>query len=458
MKKIYLDWNIINHIDEDLYKFILENQNHFVFVYSPAHFSDLMRSLKGNEYNEFFEKDIEKLGRICETHLMKYDGSKMNLFCCPPTEFLEKEGKNYPTISKMFNMSFYKDSLSIGEIDLFGIFCDSLKAIEFGYTELPLIGNFSNGLELFQCLLDFIDGVFSDKKKVKEIKTRINKDIPQEIACINNITPQTVMNTINSFFRQHGINEDLKDIIKKGLSNAQMGNDMLVFKSLYLCLDFFNFHSDKTRLWNIMTDAEHSYYGSYCDILVTNDEKMKLKTQAMYSYYGITTEIVCKTDLLEYLKKVISAETDFEEPLSNILSNQHIPTEFEEDSVYCKWTRLNHPAWGYFNKLEYFLNLTTNQDWLTFSWERKFERCTFYTEIDKFFEIMKTILNKPEFEEEFETEYVAKFKAKDSSALFSFRFFNNVQVLLAVKEEGEMIVPIMDLICIGGEKSISAKP
>ena len=167
MKKIYLDWNIINHIDEDLYKFILENQNHFVFVYSPAHFSDLMRSLKGNEYNEFFEKDIEKLGRICETHLMKYDGNKMNIHCCPPTEFLEKEGKNYPTISKMFNMSFYKDSLSVGEIDLFGIFCDSLKAIEFGSAEFPLIGNFSNGLEFFQCMLQFLDSVLSDKKKIK---------------------------------------------------------------------------------------------------------------------------------------------------------------------------------------------------------------------------------------------------------------------------------------------------
>ena len=46
MKKIYLDWNIINHLEEDhdLFEFILQNQLHFVFVYSPAHFSDLMKS------------------------------------------------------------------------------------------------------------------------------------------------------------------------------------------------------------------------------------------------------------------------------------------------------------------------------------------------------------------------------------------------------------------------------
>lgn len=453
MKKIYLDWNIINHIDEDLYEFILENQNHFVFVYSPAHFSDLMRSLKGNEHNKFFEKDLDKLGRICETHLMRYDGNKMNLHRCPPTEFLEKEGKNYPTISKIFNLNYYKDNFpAIGEIDIFGIFCDSLKAIEIDCTELPLIGKFSNGLEFFQCLLNFIDGVLSDKKKLNEIKTKINEYIPKKIVSLNNITPQMVMDTINSFFRQQGINEDLIDIIKKGLSDAKICNDLLVFQSLYLCLDFYNFHSDKTRLWNIMTDAEHAYYGSYCDVLVTNDEKMKLKTQAMYSYYGITTKIVCKQDLLEYLKKIIADETNIKDPLNNVLSNQHLPTKFNKDTVYCKWTRIDNPMCGYFNKLEYFLHLTTMQKRFTFSWDREFEKCTFYTELDKFFEIMKSILYKQEFIKMFEAEYVAKIKAKDSSALFCFCFSDDVQVLLGAREEGDLLVPIMDLICTEEEK------
>lgn len=453
MKKIYLDWNIINHIDEELYKFILENQKHFVFVYSPAHFSDLMRSQKGNEYNEYFDKDVEKLGRICETHLMKYDGNKMNIYYCPPSEFLEKEGKDYPTINKVFNMSFYRDSLSVGENDLFGVLCDSLKAVEFEKIELPLIGNFSNGLEFFQCLLGFLNDVFSDKKKAKEIKSKITEDFsPQEIALINNSTPQMVMDAINSFLLKNGINKDLKNVIKKGFSDAQMSNDLLIFQSLYLSLDFLNFHSDKTRLWNIMTDAEHAYYGSYCDVLVTNDNKMKYKTQAMYSYYGITTEIVCKQDLLDYLRNVIVAETDIKEPLNTILSDHHIPTEYNEDSVYCKWTRLDNPVWGYFNKLEYFLNLTTNQSWFTFSREQEFEKCIFYTETDKFFEIMKTILCESEIVEAFEIEYVEKIKVKDSSALFNFYLSNKVHVLLAAKEDEKMIVPIMNLIFDGGRE------
>ena len=81
MKKIYLDWNVINHIHETtgLLDYLVEYQDHFVFVYSPAHFSDLMRSLKEGEENPYFVKDLKRFDTICETHLMKYDDNKMRL-------------------------------------------------------------------------------------------------------------------------------------------------------------------------------------------------------------------------------------------------------------------------------------------------------------------------------------------------------------------------------------------
>jgi len=459
MKKIYLDWNIINHIDEmpELYDFILNNQNHFVFVYSPAHFSDLMRSVKGDNYNEFFEKDIERLEQICETHLMKYSNNKMNLHRCPPSEFLEKEGKDYPLFSKLFSWDFYKKNLAIGEIDLFGILSESLKTIEFGQVALPLIGSFSNGLEFFQCLLRFLEGVFSDEKETKKLKSKITENIPEkEITQIYNSTPQMVIDTINSFFAKHGIKEGLKEIIVNGISEKQKGNDMLLFQTLYLSLDFVRYYSDKRNLWNIIADAEHAYYGSYCDVLVTGDNRMMHKTEAVYSYCGITTEIVGKQDVLNYLKNTIANENNIEEPLKEVLYDQHIPTEFDEDSVYCKWTRLKNPFWSYFNKLEFFLNLSTKQDWFTFSRKREFEKCTFYTETDKFMEIMKSVFRKPEIIDAFETEFVEKYKANDSSALFSFCFSNDVLATLGVTKEDNMLVPIMDLVCYGKDKSLSA--
>ena len=91
MRKIYLDWNIINHIEEtpELFDFIKTHKSHFVFVYSPAHFADLMRSVKPGETNGYLNDDTEKLATICETHLLKFSDNKLNVYNCYPQEFFD---------------------------------------------------------------------------------------------------------------------------------------------------------------------------------------------------------------------------------------------------------------------------------------------------------------------------------------------------------------------------------
>lgn len=460
MKKIYLDWNVINHLEEspELYEFILNNQSHFVFVYSPAHFSDLMRSLKKGEKNEYFAKDLERFEAICETHLMRYEENKMRLYCCSPSEFYKKEGESIRLIESAFKPSFYRESLCTIDPRIYDVISDNLRSIDFGEEkEIPMFGKYSNAYEFFECLFHFLDGLFSDNNKSKSLKMTITQDIPiKEINRINDHLPQDVIGAIEELLAKYGLKEKIIDLVRNGLSDDHKDNEMVLFQSVYLFLDILRYHSDKKGLWNIISDAEHAFYGSYCDVLVTSDANMKYKTKSVYSYFGVSSEVVCKDDLLNYLKKTIANESNLEEPLKEVFSDQHIPTEYDENSVYCKWTRLNDPLWGYFNKLEYFLNLTTRQSWFSVSRDHKFEKCTYYSETDKFFEIMRTILCNPEIIKVFETEYVEKIKAKDSSALFTFLLSNNVHVSLSVMEEQGMIVPVMDLVCTGREGVINA--
>ena len=322
-----------------------------------------------------------------------------------------------------------------------------------------MFGKYSNAYEFFECLFCFLDGLFSDDKKSKRIKLTITKDIPlKEINQINEHLPQDVIGAIEELLTKYGLKEKIIDLVRNGLSDDHKDNELVLFQSVYLFLDILRYHSDKKGLWNIISDAEHAFYGSYCDVLVTSDTNMKYKTKAVYSSFGVSSEVVCKDDLLNYLKKTIANENNLEEPLKEVFSDQHIPTEYDENSVYCKWTRLNDPLWGYFNKLEYFLNLTTRQSWFSVSRDWKFEKCTYYSETEKFFEIMRTILCKPEIIKVFETEYVEKIKSKDPSALFRFSLSNNVHVSLGVMEELGMIVPVVDLVCTGGEGAINALP
>ena len=312
MKKIYLDWNIITHLEEDpkLYDYICQNQSHFVFVYSPAHFSDLMKSYKEDGSNEYFEKDLQRFGTICETHLMYYSDKRMNIYKCSPTEFLEKEGKDFPRIKDVFSPDYFKKALHVDGLDLYNLFSNSLKSISFGKTiELPFLGSFSNGLELLNCTSRFFEKILTDKLFVKDFRAKTTNNLTdKEITKINGYAPNKIVETINTSLAQYGYKDDFVELIKKGLQVNQQDDEKLIFESLYIGLDFMRFHSDQNNLMNILTDADHAYYGSYCDILVSADANMRSKAEAVYSYLKKDTKIISKQELLQYLKEEFECE------------------------------------------------------------------------------------------------------------------------------------------------------
>ena len=443
-EKIYLDWNIINHLEEspELFEYILQYQSHFVFVYSPAHFSDLMKSYKENGSNAYFEKDLARFEAICETHLMRYFDKKLNLHRCPPTEFLEKEGKDYPIFKEFSNPDFFKDSLSIDGLDLYTPFSDNLKSVSFDKTiDVPLIGSFSNGLDFFNGIIAFFGKVMTDKELVRTIRAKTTNNVKDaEISRINDYNTNEVIGAINTFFARYGSDVDMEGLIKKVIIDEHKGDEKLVFESLYTGLDLMCYHSDKRDFMNILTDADHAFYGGFCDVLVTDDAKMRLKAEAVYSYYGIHTKIIGKQDLLQYLKDEINGEMRIEEPLNEVMSNQHIPENYNECDAYVKCAMLNTPFLGFFDKLEFQLELSTGLYGWVFTKELRY---TYFTEAEKFFKILKGVLKEPYVIEAFEKEYVAKFRANDKAAIFSFYMGPKIRMILAVEEEGDYLIPIM---------------
>ena len=54
------------------------------------------------------------------------------------------------------------------------------------------------------------------------------------------------------------------------------------------------YHSNDARLY----DAEHAYYAQICDMLVTNDKKMRMKIRAIYSFLGVNTRVISANEFL----------------------------------------------------------------------------------------------------------------------------------------------------------------
>lgn len=456
MKKIYLDWNIINHLEDgsELYDCILRNQSHFVFVYSPAHFSDLMKSYKENGDNTYFEEDLKRLEGICETHLMYYTDKKMSVCKCPPTEFLEKEGEVYSTIKDVFNPDYFKNALNLDGVDLYNLFCNGLKSISLGKTiELPFLGSFSNGLELLNCSLAFFEKILTDKVFVKDFRAKTTNDLTNDdITKINGYSPDKIIEKINAYLSKHGCDDGFTEIIKKALQENNQDDEKLIFESLYIGLDLMRFHSDQRDLMNILTDADHAFYGSFCDVLVTDDAKMRSKAKAVYSYLGVDTKIISGKGLKQFLCDELSKENDLDPSLEKLFSNQHIPETYDVDSVYVKWVRLEHPFFSFFNKLEYQFELSSKKEYFVFYRELGFEKCVYFTETEKFFQIIRSTLRNPDVIASFEKEYVEKYKKKDSTARFICHFTPTILLALGVAEEKDFFQPIMVMSFIAEQK------
>lgn len=76
-----------------------------------------------------------------------------------------------------------------------------------------------------------------------------------------------------------------------------------VFSTLFNLLDFVCYWHDKDSVSRLY-DSSHAYFAKMCDVLVTDDKRMRIKTEAVYSYLGINTEVVTADVFLQkYLRK-----------------------------------------------------------------------------------------------------------------------------------------------------------
>ena len=58
--------------------------------------------------------------------------------------------------------------------------------------------------------------------------------------------------------------------------------------------------SKKVKFRNVMNDAFHSYYGAFCDYVVSDDQGFLKKTKAMYKLLNIKTEVFEINEFISY--------------------------------------------------------------------------------------------------------------------------------------------------------------
>lgn len=120
---------------------------------------------------------------------------------------------------------------------------------------------------------------------------------------VNNIKPCDIISEIDT--RMLGTeNPDDRISVREYLWRSEaVGRS--IYCTLFNLLDFACFHKDKpTDHSNIaqMHDASHAYYAQLCDVFVSDDKKMRYKTEAVYSYLGVKTRVISGKEFLELIK------------------------------------------------------------------------------------------------------------------------------------------------------------
>lgn len=169
----------------------------------------------------------------------------------------------------------------------------------------PDVGPFKGGfkeetpqkvLELSMQFKAIHDQLYSFSNAMSVNREAFLSDLHLEKLVIGNYKPSEIFNVLDDRLTERW-GYGIKVYLEKSLATT----GRTVFSSLFNLLDFVSYWHDKNHSARLY-DSSHAYFGQYCDVLVSNDKRMRIKTEAVYSYLSIPTRVYSNDEFLAVLK------------------------------------------------------------------------------------------------------------------------------------------------------------
>lgn len=331
MLRIYLDLNILTKFKKnpaliELRELIKANRDDIIIFYSAAHIEDLIKS--DNEEQVLSDLDEIKFWTHCHS-LFKYWGHDYVSFeISDPFEHYKK-AKDDPIRS--FNLTYFENliqGLNLEEASLenpLGKMKSLNHNINFSaldlndeeqawfYNNFPYARQNPSFYAFFKDCIHLLTSLQKDRENTRRLRKIIRKQIPFDLNRETNIFSFLNLNLPKTRLRK------TFDDFRTG--NNSPGDKKFErydkFLSAYSSLDILGFNADKNSLLsNTTVDSLHSFYAAHCDVFITDDQKLRKKSEALYKEFNISTGVFSP---LEY----VSVHNDFIsdcKTLSDILS------------------------------------------------------------------------------------------------------------------------------------------
>jgi hypothetical protein len=167
-------------------------------------------------------------------------------------------------------------------------------------------------------------------------------------------------------------NDDMKNsVLQKTFIEYVRGNlnpngnkeitDYDFFIQAYFTLDILGISKERSKnvkFGNVINDSYHSYYGAFCDYVVSEDDGFLKKTRALYRLLDIQTKVFQIDDFIKYFgllsKSIETTQNDFFDLLVNDLRNGIVINSKPSIRFNRHTTTIKpyHQYLGFFNRMD----------------------------------------------------------------------------------------------------------
>lgn len=380
MERIYFDKQIFSHLfkgEKPLYqnflKDLLDNKDRFLFCYSHGHLLDLK-----NDKTDIKYKELDFIESLVGDNYLSYHAldKRTSCYLARPNEAfkdvdVEDEPFSFSSIFEDLDLSYATSE----QAEQLKNATDILKnqKLDFGFLQnqeipkelndtigkfLPVGLNPMSIMEWIEHFMGMLKTMEEDKTAYKGLRNVVDKNI-------NNGKFTVEYDSID-------FNDDLKNsVLQKTFIeyvnyNLNPNGDKTItdydfYIQAYITLDLLGISkepSKNVKFKNVMNDAYHSYYGAFCDYIISDDQGFLKKTKALYKLLGIKSNVYHIEEFISdfaLLKNSLEKDSDtFFKLLVNDIKNGLI-LENKNSLKYNRQTttiKPFHTYLGYFNRIE----------------------------------------------------------------------------------------------------------
>ena len=360
MITIYLDKQVFSHLfnaREEKYSLlrdkILSHKDEFIFFYSNAHLFDLQDDKTDIKYAE-----MEFMQSIVDGNRLIYEFPRQEVMKQSPREAFETVGKvgDFSWLDN-FDVSQLTDEQLNAINNIVDISIKDLKGeLDFNWltNRIPISANeLQVDVPIFKSLMNFIAYHFYENKNAyKQVRDNtIARYNPKEIKANGE-------DVFNEQLSSSPLGLSFIETIKATLAQTGLSSSdsAIVYYMSYMLLDLFGVNKEarkKVKFQNMQADCCHSFFGSYCDCIVSDDEGLRLKSKTLYKLFNFGTKVYSIDEFIERFDEAInnnkkSGRKYFDEIFNDYIARQILRTEITPEHTLT-YLNTSNKFFGYFN-------------------------------------------------------------------------------------------------------------